>query len=251
MRRVWLVGFSTLALAASLLAQGVVGGGSTGSPGTDARVGAGGIGARNPNILYPGSPSGGRPGSILTPGTPRSPAASTLPATPGAAKQEKPPYRDRQGRGKGRIYGSRGYMPIYGYGYGGVYVDSGSGPIAVEQQSDASTSSDDNVIEVPPREPRRAPRSRVFDVDQTVDGRVTTRTLDHYPGEESSRPPAEYWLIALRGGLIYAAGSFEERDDTFRFRTLEDKQFVVPLAEIDLTFTEKLNSDLGKEFRLR
>jgi hypothetical protein len=75
--------------------------------------------------------------------------------------------------------------------------------------------------------------------------------LDHYPGEERSRPPAEYWLIALQGGLIYAAGSYEERDETFRFRTLEDKQFVVPLAEVDIAFTKKLNSDLGREFDLR
>jgi hypothetical protein len=50
--------------------------------------------------------------------------------------------------------------------------------------------------------------------------------------------------------LIYAAESYEERDETFRFRTLEDKQFVVPLAEIDLDFTAKLNRDLGREFNL-
>lgn len=139
-------------------------------------------------------------------------------------------------------------MPVYGYGYGGVYLDDGSGPAAVEQESEASTSGDANVITVPPREPQRIPRSRVFDVGQTADGRVTTRD---YSAEERSRPSAEYWLIALKGGLIYAAHSFEERDDTFRFRTVEDKQFVVPLAEVDLAFTEKLNSDLGREFNLR
>ena len=31
----------------------------------------------------------------------------------------------------------------------------------------------------------------------------------------------------------------------------QDKQFVVPLAEVDLAFTETLNSDLGREFNLR
>jgi len=252
MRRVWLVGFSAIALAASLVAQGRVGGGPAAPSRPDARMGAGGIRTSNPNILHPGSPSSGQRGSILTPGTPRSPGASALPATPGAARQVKPPpVRRGRGRGRGRVYGSRGYVPVYGYGYGGVYIDSGSGPTAVAQDGESATSSSANVITVPPQEPRRPPHSRVFDVRETADGEVTTRVLDHYPGEERRRPPAEYWLIALRGGLIYAADSFEERDETFRFRTLEAKQFVVPLAEVDVDFTKKLNSDLGRDFNLR
>lgn len=239
-----------MALAATLPAQ-ISGGGTAGPASPDARLGAGGIRTGNPNILHPGSPSGSQPGSILTPGTPRSPGASALPSTPGAAMQVKPPAEGGRGRGRGRVYGSRGYMPIYGYGYGGVYVDSGAGPTAVAPERDVATSSSANVITVPPSESKRPPRSRVFDVGETADGQITTRVLDHYPGENKRRPSAEYWLIALKGGLIYAAGSYEERDDTFRFRTLEDKQFVVPLAEVDLVFTEKLNSDLGKEFSLR
>ena len=250
MRRVWLVGFSTMALAASLVSQGRVGGGPAAHSGSDARVGAGGIRTSNPNILHPGSPSGGQPGSILTPGTPRSPGASALPATPGAAMQVKPPAQGGRRHRSSRVYGSRGYVPVYGYGYGGVYVDSGSGPAAVAQDGESATSSSANVITVPPQEPQKV-HSRVFDVGKTANGEVTTRILDHYPGENRRSPPAEYWLIALRGGLIYAADSFEERDDTFRFRTLEDKQFVVPLAEVDLAFTEKLNSDLGRDFNLR
>ena len=107
------------------------------------------------------------------------------------------------------------------------------------------------MITVPPSESKKPPQSRVFDVRETADGEITTRILDHYPGENKRRPAAEYWLIALKGGLIYAAVGYEERDDTFRFRTLEDKQFVVPLAEVDLAFTETLNSDLGREFNLR
>jgi hypothetical protein len=240
-----------MALAASLVAQGRVGGGPAAPSGPGARVGAGGIRTSNPNILYPGSPSGGQPGSILTPGTPRSPGASALPATPGAAMQVKPPVQGGHGRGRGRGYGSRHYLPIYGYGYGGIYMDSGSGPTAVAPDGESATSSSANVITVPPQEPQKTPHSRVFDVGKTADGEVTTRILDHYPGEERRGPPAEYWLIALKGGLIYAADSFEERDETFRFRTLENKQFVVPLAELDLAFTKKLNSDLGREFNLR
>lgn len=250
MRRAWLISFSTFALAASLFAQGRVSGGSAQPAAPDARVGAGGIRAGSPNILYPGSPSGGQPGSILTPGTPRSPGASALPATPGAAVQVKPPAQGRHGRG--RVYGSRGYVPVYGgYGYGGIYVDSGSGSTEVTQDNDATTSSSANVRTVRLKEPVDPPRSRTFEVGETVDGEVTTRLLDDYPGENRRRPPAAYWLIALKGGLIYAAGSYEERDETFRFRTLEDKQFVVPLTEVDLTFTAKLNSDLGREFSLR
>ena len=240
-----------MALAASLVAQGRVGGGPAAHSGSDARAGAGGIRTGNPNILHPGSPSGGRPGSILTPGTPRSPGASALPATPGAAMQVKPPVQGRRGHRGSRIFGRRGFVPVYAYGYGDVYIDSGSGPAAVAQDGETSTSSNANVITVPPQEPRKPPQPRVFDVGETANGEVTTRILDHYPGEQRQSPAAEYWLIALRGGLIYAADSFEERDDTFRFRTLEDKQFVVPLAEVDLAFTEKLNRDLGRDFNLR
>lgn len=252
MKRVWLIGLSTMALAALLAAQGRVSGGPAASSGPDARMGAGGVRPSNPNILYPGSPSGGRPGSILTPGTPRSPGASALPATPGAAMQVRPPGQGGRRHGKGRVFGSRGYLPVYvGYGYGGVYVDSGSGPTEVTQENDAATSNSANVRTVRPREPQQPPRSRVFEVGETADGEVTTRILDDYPGENRRRPPAEYWLIALKGGLIYAAMSYEERDETFRFQTRDDKQFVVPLAEVDLAFTEKLNSDLGREFNLR
>jgi hypothetical protein len=251
MRRAWLIGFSTLTLAASLLAQGRVSGGPAPSSAPDARVGAGGIRTNNPNILYPGSPRGGQPGSILTPGTPRSPGASALPATPGAATQVKPPVRGGRGQGRGRVFGSRGYLPVYGgYGYGGVYVDSGSGPTPIAQENETATAGSAKVRTVQTREFSDAPRSRVFEVGESADGDVTTRILDHYPSENRRRPPAEYWLIALKGGLIYAAESYEERDETFRFRTLEDKQFVVPLAEIDLDFTAKLNRDLGREFNL-
>ena len=249
MRRLWLLGFSSMAVTASLLAQGSVGHSPAAPSGQDARVGAGSIRTNRPNILYPGSPSGGQPGSILTPGTPRSPGASALPATPGAGMRAKPPARG--GRGRGRGHGGRGFLPIYGYGYGGVYIDSGTGPNAVAQDGESATASGANAITVPPRELQRPPRSRVFDVRETADGEITTRVLDHYPGEERQRAPAEYWLIALKGGLIYAADSFEERDETFRFRTLEAKEFVVPLAEVDVAFTEKLNSDLGRDFSLR
>jgi hypothetical protein len=166
--------------------------------------------------------------------------------------QLKPPVQGGRRQGRGRVYGSRGYVPVYGgYGYGGVYVDSGAGPTAVAQEGDAATAGSANTVTVPPRETQQPPRSRVFEVGTSADGDVTTRMLNHYPGENRRRAPAEYWLIALKGGLIYAAGSYEERDDTFRFQTLADKQFVVPLAEVDLAFTAKLNGDLGREFQIR
>jgi hypothetical protein len=142
-------------------------------------------------------------------------------------------------------------MPIYGYGYGSVYVDSGAGPTEIVPEGETATAGSANVRTVQSKEFSKTPNSRVFDVGENAEGQIVTRILDHYPGENKRRPPAEYWLIALQGGLIYAVGSYEERDETFRFRTLEDKQFVVPLAEVDLAFTEKLNSDLGREFSLR
>lgn len=252
MRPALTVGLLLLLISAPLAAQRGVGGRS-GRPGIssappDARIGAGRARTSNRNILYPGSPSGGRPGSILTPGTPRSPGASALPATPGAAVQTKP----RPGRGRGhrqRVFGGRGgYVPVYGYGYGGVYIDSGYGPVEVPEEERAE-SERAYVMTAPSREPKEPPTPRVYDVREDADGRVEMTSIAAGDGRETLQNSVDYWLIALKGGLIYAADQYWRQQETFRFTTLEGKEFVVSMAELDVDFTERLNADLGRRFR--
>jgi hypothetical protein len=268
-RRFAHVAFLALGLAGVLAAQGRSGIGA--APGGDARMGAGGIRSGPGNILYPGSPRGGQPGSILTPGTPRSPAASNLPGTPGASIDDgsNRVYRDGRFR-RGRNFGGRnggfgrGFVFGQGFGYGGGFgfdgdYDPGDSEVERENEREVEGRGGDNpqprnsyVVSFPGSGAQKSPTPRVYDVRETPDGRVEMTPVG---GSESTAPPpaapGDYWLVALKGGLIYAVDRYERRDDTLRFRTLEDKQFVVPLAEVDLAFTGKLNSDLGRHFDLR
>jgi len=238
-------------------------------------VGAGGIRSGPANILYPGSPRGGQPGSILTPGTPRSPAASNLPGTPGAsihggsnATRVPRNGRFRQGRGFGGRSGSfgRGFGFGQGFGFGGGFgvdgdLDYDPGDFENEGEdarrdakgdAEGPQSRNSYVVGFPGTRSQQSPTPRVYDVQETPDGRIQMTPIE--PGRSPAAAPAapsDYWLIALKGGLIYAVDRYEQSDETFRFRTLEDKQFVVPLAEVDLAFTQKLNRDLGREFNLR
>ncbi len=134
------------------------------------------------------------------------------------------------------------YAPIYGYGYGGVYMDSGRGPVEVEQEAEGSGS--EYVITVPPKKP--SPNPRVYDVRETAGGGVEMR--DFQGVSRSTSPPVDYWLIALKGGLIHAVGRYGMEDETFRFTTLKGKEFVVSPSEVDFDFTAQLNADLGREF---
>lgn len=239
MRRFQLLGYTLLLAAAPLLAQGNVRVRPAAPSGSDARTNPGGIRVASPNILYPGSPNGGQPGSILTPGTPRTPAASPLPATPGAAPQPKPPHQSQRGHRR-----QRGYPPIFGYGYGGIYLDNGSGPTEISQPEDTAEDNGGNSNANRVQRDNPPPRSRTYEVHENAEGKVEMTSIG-----ASRQASQDYWLIALRGGLIYAVERYWRQDETFRFLTLNGKEFVISPAEFDLEFTKRLNADRGKEFR--
>ena len=62
--------------------------------------------------------------------------------------------------------------------------------------------------------------------------------------------PADYGLIALHGGLIYAASRYRVEGQTLRFLTVQGDRYVVALNEVDLEFSKRLNRDRGSEFSL-
>lgn len=203
----------------------------------DARLGAGGVSARTGNIVYPGTPRGGRPGSITSPGLPNPPATSTSVLTPGTPTAQQPaPAVIRAGRSQ-RDHPRRGqrphagyspvYWPVYGYEYGS--------PSVVEVQPEVATDSRaEHAVESPSRAEIEG-RSRVYEV-----------------GEEAQpdETPQQYWLIALKGGLIYAAERYWMQNGTFRFRTLAGKEFIISPIEIDLEFSRQLNAERGLDFDL-
>ena len=211
---------------------------STIRPGVpDARLGAGSIRPNTGNIVYPGTPHSRSVGNILTPGTPTVQPIPSInqPARPSIQEIGRP-----GGRHRGRGVRSPGVVyPIYGvYTYplvpsviavtGSTVTQSGSGYVVTVGEEPAPEA---DVPEASPAEPS-APRSSIVEV----------------PAEEQIEP--DYWLIALQGGLIYAVSEYEIESRAFRFVTLQGDEYVVPLAELDVDFTTKLNRDRGVEIEL-
>jgi hypothetical protein len=215
-----------LIFSAPLAAQTTIGGGSRGAASPSARP-------------------------APTPGVGRSPGASALPVTPGAnshARQRPLQSRSRQDR---PYVNRRGYSPVYGYG--GVYIDNGAGPIKVPQQTQTESASA-YVVAVPPREEKAPPTPRVYDIREDIEGNVEMTPIHstNRPAAVSSpSADAPYWLIALRNGQIHATSRYSTRGDTLQFKTRDGTQFVVSLSELDRPFTERLNSDLGRSIDVR
>jgi hypothetical protein len=193
---------------------------STVTPGKpDARLGAGGIRPFTGNIIYPGTPGGGAPGNILSPGIPASPATQPIPSivqpTPDAPRPEPPRGGGRHPHGRRFI----GAYPIYGvYAYPMV----------------------PNVIEVPGSTVTRSGTGYVVNV-----GEEQAQAQEQAEDAPADQKDAAYWLVALRGGLIYAVSDYVIEERAFRFVTLQGDEYVVPLAELDREFTVKLNRDRG------
>ncbi|MBI1353399.1 MAG: hypothetical protein GC160_03560 [Acidobacteria bacterium] len=218
-----------------------------GSGGGDARVGAGGIGPRTGNIVYPGTPGGSSTGSIVSPGLPNSPARPPNilhPGTPSPTTQtpttQRPPVVSpappvnpgpRPGRG-GRTAYYPLYFPIYGmYPY---Y----SAP---------------NVIQVQPNVQTQSSASHVIVVGDEKADATAPEPEAPADGSDPNAAPAqdpEYWLIALRGGLIYAAADYQVEPHALWFLTAQGDEYVVPLAEVDVAFSRKLNTERGVEINL-
>lgn len=164
----------------------------------------------------------GRSGNIVYPGTPgRSNTGSVVsPGIPSVPAVVQPVRRPRHGRGErpGRPV-IPVYVPVYGmYGY-------------------AATP---NVIEVNAETLAQSNAQHVIEVGE--------QTTAAEPAERSEEP--DYWLIALRGGLIYAATEFGEEHRALWFVTVQGDEYVVPLAEVDAAFSRRLNQERGFEIEL-
>lgn len=111
------------------------------------------------------------------------------------------------------------YVPVYGlYGY----------------------AASPNVIEVNAETLARSNAEHVIEVDE--------EGVAERPAEEPAAP--DYWLIALRGGLIYAATEFGVEHRALWFVTMQGDEYVVPLAEVDAEFCRRLNAERGYEIDL-
>ncbi len=129
-------------------------------------------------------------------------------------------------------------------------MDAGTGPVEVPQ-GDQTESGSSYVITVPAREKKAPPTPRVYDVREDVKGNVEMRPIRAADQRSDIASPSvgeQYWLIALRSGLIYAAERYSAQENTFQFTTRDGTEFVVSRSEIDLPFTEQLNRDLGWSF---
>jgi hypothetical protein len=60
----------------------------------------------------------------------------------------------------------------------------------------------------------------------------------------------EFHLVALEGGLIYAAREHWLLGNTLHFVTLQGDHYVVSLAEVDLDLSVQLNRERGMKFVL-
>ena len=129
-------------------------------------------------------------------------------------------------------------------------MDSGAGPVEAPQE-DQTESGSSYVITVPPREKKAPPNPRVYNVREDLQGNVEMRPIRAAEQRSDIASPLvgeQYWLIALRSGLIYAAERYSAQENTLQFTTRDGTEFVVSRSEIDLPFTEQLNRDLGWSF---
>jgi len=183
---------------------------TTTSAKTDARLGAGGVARSAGNVVRPGSPTRASVGSIPGPGLPIIQTTSR-PASP----KPPPPVEPVLPVGHGPVYVPI-YFPVYGIEAGSGLV---TGPATIPKSR-----SEHKVAEAP-----------------TGDRAVSARP---------ERGPVEYGLIALNGGLIYAASEYRVDGRTLRFLTVQGDQYVVSLDEVDVGFSERLNRERGSEFSL-
>ena len=233
-----LLALTTVALATALLLPGQ----ATVSPAApDARLGAGGVRGRGGNIVYPGTPGAARVGNIVSPGLPTPPPGPPNILEPGGrstgddgarppsvAPADEPKDHPRRGRrGRGGVF-----LPIQTPIYG--LWDTALAP---------------NVIQVPPGVATRSSAEHVIRVGEAAPAAETPATETAAEGRPAETPP-EYWLIALRGGLIYAAKDFEVEPHAVWFITMQGDEYIVPRQEVDAVFSRKLNAERGVEIDL-
>ncbi len=190
------------------------------------------------NIVFPGTPGRSNRGRITSPGlpTPRpptnvlrpgAPAPAPRPPRPASFEQTPEPRRPRIPR-RPVVYVPF-YYPVFGYGA-------------------------PDVIAVSPDHSTRSSARHVITVGGDRNGRQLTtvdRAADFERKPSSDADGGVYYLIALNGGLIYAARTYVVEGGALRFMTLQSEEYVVSLAEVDRAFTLVLNQDRGVEIDLQ
>jgi hypothetical protein len=169
----------------------------------------------------------------LFPGSPASQPIPSIVQPP--PRQPHPPARGDGGGGKGR----------HGRRYAGDYPLYGFYPYAFAP----------NVIAVPGSTMTRSGAGYVITVgdDENEGDEAEIPSTEASSPEETVAADAgdpDYWLIALRGGLIYAVSDYAIEARALRFVTLQGDEYVVPLAELDRSFTVKLNQDRNVRIEL-
>jgi hypothetical protein len=231
------------------------------TPGSISSPGLPGL-AGQTSILSPGFPGPYRPGNILTPGTPRpgappAPHAGGIYSSPGVGTGR---FSD-SAHGRGRFQRHGGSVIVYPYFYYGDPYAYGNGGYAIDAGGVSRTSSSANYTieghldQTSPREPQ----SRVYEVGpgadepDAADGPAAPDAPSGEAGAASAEPaagvaePAEgaFYLIALKGGLIYTSREQWLLGNTVHFVTLQGDHYVVSLQELDLDLSVQLNRERG------
>jgi hypothetical protein len=208
------------------------------------------------SILSPGLPGPFHPGSVLTPGSP--PQVSSPAPHPGGLFAG-PGTQIGRSRDRGAGFGHRNRSVIvYPYVYFGYPYGYGNGGYAIEAGGVTRTSSNASYVVEGHLDTtsQREPHSRVYEVGpgtSDVPPAVEPEPDDSgEPSPEAAPESAEevFYLIALKGGLIYAAREPWLMGNTVHFVTLQGDHYVVSLREVDLDLTAQLNRERGLKFVL-
>lgn len=149
-------------------------------------------------------------------------------------------------------------MIVYPYVYFGYAYGYGNGGYAVETGAVSKTSSSANYVVEGHLDTSssREPHSRVYEVGPGASDVPHTPEAAPIEGEdprgeaasaEAAGEPAEgvFFLIALKGGLIYASREHWLLGSTVHFVTLQGDHYVVSLHELDLDLSVQLNRERG------
>ena len=79
---------------------------------------------------------------------------------------------------------------------------------------------------------------------------IRERTPTRKPDKHRSLPSFDFWVLALKDGPMYAVTDYWLEDEALHYVERDGSKSSVPLKDIDLSFTKRINRRLGKPFRL-
>jgi hypothetical protein len=158
------------------------------------------------------------------------------------------------GYGRGPIYGGYRYGYPYGYGYGypwGYGLGFGYWPWYDYPTYSPYVSYYPYVGDY--SYPYQPQQTVVYSQPSQNAPAVTARQQYDEYGQEirpsaSPQDPAPIYLIALKGGVVYAASSYQFANGTVDFVTLDHVKKQTPVAGIDRDLTLRLNRQRGVVF---